>query len=69
MRVLQVGRDLDLLQEPLGANHRGQLRPQDLQGHFAVVLHVVRQEDHSHAAGADLFLDFVAVGEGGLEAV
>ena len=69
VRVLQVGRDLDLLQEPLGPNHRGQFRPQDLQGHFAVVFYVVREVDRSHAAGADLFLDFVAVGEGGLEAV
>ena len=37
VRVLQVGGGLDLAQEPLGADHRGELRPQHLDRDLAVV--------------------------------
>ena len=68
VRVLQVRRDLDLAQESLGAEHRGELRLEHLDRDVAVVLEVVREVDRRHAARAELALDAVAVGEGGREA-
>jgi hypothetical protein len=63
--VLQGGDGLDLAQEPLGANDRGQFRPEDLDRDLAVVAQVLRQVDGGHAALAELPLDAVAVGQGG----
>ncbi len=63
VRVLQVGRHLDLLQKPLGPDHRRQLRPQHLQRHLAVVLHVVRQVHRRHPALAQVGFDPVTVGQ------
>jgi hypothetical protein len=65
--VLQVGGDLDLLEEPLGADHGGQFRPQHLERDLAVVLDVVRQVHRRHAALAQLALDDVAIGDRGLQ--
>jgi hypothetical protein len=65
--VLQVGGNLDLRQEPLGADHRGQLGLQNLHCHLAIVLEILREVDRSHAALTQLALDRVAVGEGGGE--
>ena len=59
--MLQVRRGLDLGQEPLGAEHRGQLRAQDLERDLAVVPEVLGEVDGRHAAGAELALDAVAV--------
>jgi len=61
VRVLQVGGDFDFIQEPLGPDHRRQLRFHDLERHLAVVLGVVRQVDRGHAAFTELGLDDVAV--------
>ncbi len=69
MRVLQIGRRLDLGQEPLGADHRGEFRPQHLERDLAVVLQVLGEVDSGHAAVAKLPLDGVAVGEGGAQAL
>ena len=69
VRVLQVGRGLDLGQEPLGANHGGQFGSQDLERDVAVVFDIVREIDGRHAAGAEFVLDGVAVGQGCGEAV
>ena len=55
-------------QEPLGAEHRGELGPQHLERDLAVVPEVVREVDGRHAAGAELALDAVAVRQGPLEA-
>ena len=66
--MLQVGRELDLGQEPLGADHGRELGPEHLQGHPPGVADVLGQVDGGHAAGADLALEPVAVGQGGLEA-
>ena len=63
--MLEVGGDLDLGQEPLGAEHGGQLGAQHLERDLAVVPQVVREVDGGHAARAELALDAVAVGEGG----
>ena len=68
MRVLQGGDRLDLAEEPLGADDRGELRPQHLDRDLAIVLEVLGQIDGGHAALAELPLDAVAVGEGGGEA-
>ena len=67
--VLQVGDGLDLAQEPLGADHRGELRPEDLDGDLAIVLQVLGEIHRGHAAGAQLPLDPVAVGQGERQSV
>ena len=64
VRMLQIRRDPDLGQKPLGAEHRAELRLQHLERDLAVVLEVVREVDGRHAAGADLALDQVSGGEG-----
>jgi hypothetical protein len=61
------GPKADLGQEPLRPDHRRQLGPEDLERHLPVVADVFRQVDRGHAAGADLAVDPVAVGQGGLE--
>ena len=63
--MLQVGGELDLGQEPLGAEHGAELGVQHLDRDLAVVLEVVREVDGGHAAGADLALEAVLVGQGG----
>ena len=62
--MLQVGGDPDLGEEALGAEHGGELGPQDLEGDLAVVLAVVGEVDGGHAAAAELAFDGVAVAEG-----
>src|SRR5262249_58320475 len=52
----------------LGAEHGGELWPQDLDRHLAVVLEVRREVDGGHAARAELALDAIAAGECGGEA-
>ena len=67
VRVLEVRGELDLGEEPLGADHGGELGPQDLERDPPVVSEVCREIDHGHAAGADLAVEPVAVFESGLE--
>ena len=67
-RWLEGGGGLDLLDETIGAEDRGQLRLQDLERDVAVVLLVARQVDGGHAAFAELTLDRVAAREGGVQA-
>lgn len=69
VRVGQPGRHPDLPVEPVAADLDGDLGPEDLEGHLAPVAEVLRQEDHGHAAFAELSFDGVAAGEGGGEAV
>ena len=61
--MVQPGRDLDLGEEPLDAQHRAQLGPEHLERDLAVVLEVGGEVDGGHAAGAELALDPVALGE------
>ena len=61
MRMIQVGGDLDLGQEPFGTDNRSQLRLQDLEGHLAVVLDVLGQVHGGHPALTQLTLDGIAV--------
>jgi hypothetical protein len=67
VRVLQVGGGLDLGEEPLGADHGGQLGPEHLDRDLAVVLQVVGEVHRGHATRAQLAVEAVAVGEGGGE--
>ena len=69
MRVLQRRGGFNLLQESLSAEHGGELRLEQLERHLAVVLHVLAQIDRRHAAFAELALDAVATGEGGVETI
>jgi hypothetical protein len=64
---LEVGGELDLGQEALGADAGGGLGPEHLEGDAAVVAYVLGQVDGRHAAGADLAVEAVAVRQGGLE--
>ena len=65
--MLEVGGELDLGQEPLGPDHRRQLGAEHLERHPPVVADVLGQVDGGHTAGADLAVDPIAVGQGGLE--
>jgi len=69
VRVLQVGRNLDLLEEPLTAQDRGEFGTQDLERHLPVVLYVLGEVHGGHAAGAELAHNGVTIGEGRREAV
>ena len=53
----------EVITKPLRPDHRRQLRAQHLEGHLAVVAHVVGEVDRGHAPRAELALDAVAVGE------
>ena len=64
----EPGGDPDLADEPLRAEDRAQLRPEDLERHLAVVLEIVGEVDGRHAAAPELALEGVAVGEGSGEA-
>ena len=61
--MAELGGDLDLPEEPLRAEHRGQLRPEHLERHLAPVLEVVGEVDGGHAAAAELTLEAVAARE------
>ena len=63
--MLQVGGDLELGQEALDAEHRAELRVEDLHRNTAVVTQVAREVHRSHAAAADLAVNGVAFGECG----
>src|SRR5438874_3728370 len=64
VRMLQSRRDLDLAQEPLGAEGGRQLRVQQLDRDGPVVLQVLGQEHGGHAAAPQFPLHRIAVGEG-----
>ena len=69
--MAEPGRDADLAQEPLGAEHRAELGVEHLDRHLAVVPDVVGQVDRGHPAAAELALERIAAGQlgsqGGLE--
>ena len=66
--MLEPGGELDLALEPLGAERGCHLRVQHLEGHLALVLEIAGEKNRRHAAPAELALDEVAAGQGGLEA-
>ncbi len=63
----QQRRDPDLAQKPLGAELQGEIAPQRLHRHFAVMLAVLGEIDGGHAAPPQLAFDRVAGGECGSE--
>jgi hypothetical protein len=63
IRMLQVGRDLDLREEALDTKHRSKLRVEHFQSDTAIVSDVAREIDGRHAAAADLTLDGIASSE------
>ncbi|HZI21522.1 MAG TPA: hypothetical protein VFD76_03370 [Gemmatimonadales bacterium] len=64
----QARGDLDLAQEPLGAERRGDLGPEHFERDAAAVLQVGGEVNRRHPAMSELALDPVTPGEGGLEA-
>ncbi len=54
VRVAEARRDLDLALKPLGAEGRGQVRMEELEGDEPSVLDVAGQVDRGHAAAPDL---------------
>ncbi len=67
VRVLELRGEADLAQKPLGAEHRGELGPEHLEGDEPVVLEVCGEIDRGHPAAAELALDRVAAREGSPE--
>ena len=63
--VGQVGGDLDLAQEPLGAQGCSQVGTQYLDRYFAIMPYVVGEIHRGHAALTDLTVDLVAAGQRG----
>src|SRR5439155_11133398 len=65
--MVEPSRGVDLAEKPLRAERGRQLGLEDLNGDLAVVLPVLSEVDGCHPTTAELALDGVAVGEGGLE--
>ena len=62
--MLEIRRRLDLGEETLAADDGRQLRLEDLERDATVVFDVIGQVHGRHAAGAELSLDAVSVGQG-----
>ena len=60
--MAKPSRGLDLAEEPLRAEIRGEVGTQDLERHLAVMPQVDGEIDRSHAAFTELTLDAIAVG-------
>src|SRR5438309_1812260 len=60
----EARRDLDLPQEPLGADRSREVAPEHLDRDFAVVLLVLREVNGRHAAPTELAVNGIAVREG-----
>jgi hypothetical protein len=69
VRVLQIGGDLDLGEEPPAAEQGGELGVEHLDGDLAAVPQVLGEVDDGHAALADLSVETVALGERDLQTV
>ncbi len=65
--MLESGGELDLAQEPVGTQARGELGVEGLQRHGTVVPEIVSQEDGRHTAATQLALDPKAVRQGSLK--
>ena len=63
----ETGGELDLAEEPVGADRGREVGTEDLEGDLAVVAEVLGQEHDGHAALAELALELVAAGESGFE--
>ena len=69
VRMIEPRRDLDLGEEPFGAEHRPEFGAQDFERDVTIELAVVSEVDDGHSACPELALDRVALaedrGEGG----
>ena len=61
IRVIQLGGQADLGQETFPPQHSGELGPQDLECHLALVLQVCRQVDRGHSSASEFPLDQVPI--------
>ena len=66
--MLELGGDLDLLEEPLRPDDHGKFLPQNLDGDFAAVLEVFGEIHGGHATRAELAFNTITVGERSREA-
>ncbi len=64
MRVLELCRETDLAQEPLGAEDGCKLGTEHLERHRAVVLEVASEIDRGHPAATEFALDRVKACKG-----
>src|SRR3990170_7456179 len=67
--MVELRGDLDLAQEPVGAEGGRELWLEDLECDSALVLEVLSEINGRHPARPEFPLDRVAIGEGGLEAI
>jgi hypothetical protein len=67
--VVEARGELDLAEEPLGADRSREIGTEDLEGDLAVVAEILGQEHDGHAALAELALEVVAAGQTGFELV
>ncbi len=67
--VVQARGDLDLLQEPLRAQRRGELGPEHLDRHPAMVPEVLGRVDRRRGSLADHALDGVSIRHGFLQLI
>src|ERR1051325_8388799 len=69
VRVLELRRRLDLAEEAVGAQGRCEIGVENLDGDVALVAKVLREVDRGHSARAELAVDGVSAGKGGVELV
>ncbi len=67
--MIELRRNANLLQKPLGTNGLGYFRTKYFYGNAARVAEVGAEEDRAHAAFADLTIDGVAADECGGQAL
>src|SRR5262249_2660149 len=67
MGVLQIGDGLDLAEEALRPDDRGEFGAQHFDRYLAVVLEIVGQVDRRHTALTELPLEAIAIGQGGYQ--
>ena len=67
VRVVEPGGEVDLAEKPLGTQGGSQFGVEHLERDRSVVPEIAREVDRGHAAAAELALEHVAVGQGGLE--
>src|SRR5205085_3481619 len=64
VRVLELRREADLSEKPLGTEDGGKLRAEHFERDGAVVLEISGEIDRGHPAAAELALDRVTTREG-----
>ena len=68
VRVRETGRHAGFPHEPVARlGITGEVSGQDLDGDVAIELHVARKVHHSHASAAELALERILAGQGGLQ--